>query len=332
MRVTVTARGFAISLLLSAIQGLGSAEPAPDPQSASQLDQKVLAELDTLLASREFDRAEGVLDRLLRGGADPAVAYFQMGKLYFDHQQWARSAQHLERSLRLRDRNDQAHLLLGLDWRELRKPERAEEELAKAAAQNPSSDVDAYFAGHQLVLDAKYEAALPYLYRALDLNPKRPEALRAVAIAQAHVGNYGLAESYYRKALDAAGSSGQADYADALDLGYLLLLGHDPAKIREGFKYAQQAVQLQPASGDAHYLLGKALVKLGRLREAIPELRKAEALNPKDSKPHFLLARIFDRIGQREDAKKEREALSAARRRTGRSGIATGSALPGEPE
>ena len=89
---------------------------------------------------------------------------------------------------------------------------------------------------------------------------------------------------------------------------------------------------MQPASGDAHYLLGKALVKLGRLREAVPELRKAEALNPKDSKPHFLLARIFDRVGQREDAKKEREALNAARTRTGRSGIATGSALPGDPE
>jgi tetratricopeptide (TPR) repeat protein len=328
-------REFAIVFLLIGL--LQPPAPSRTQTAASEphrpgADDKAWDEMNALIASHEFDRAERLFDELLRGGAKPAAAYFAIGKIYFDHQEWDRSAPFLEKSAQLEPAKDQVHLLLGLAWRELRRPDDAEREFLEAARKNPSSEVNAYFAGHQLVLDSKFEAALPYLYKAIDLNPHRAEAYRAVALAQAHVGNYGLAESYYRKAIEAASRSGQADYADTLDLSFLLLLGHDQTNLLEGLKLAQQAEELQPDSAEAHYLAGKALFKLGRIAQAIPELERGEKLNPDDSKPHFLLAQIFDQLGQPEKARKEREALARTRRRAGQTGVATGNPLPASPD
>src|SRR6266478_4803153 len=259
------------------------------------------AELDSLIAQRQYARAEQMVSQRLTSGDDPAAAYFQIGKAYFDHEAWQRSAEFLEKSLKVRGMNDEAHHLLGLDWRELHRPDDAETELLEAAKENPSN-VNAYFAGHQLLLNGKFEAALPYLYRALDWKPLQSQALQALAFAQARLGNYGLAESYYRKAIDSAQTSDDGHYSALVNLSILLLLGHDPARLEEGLSCAQRAEMLQPDSPDAHFLAGKALFKLGRLREAYPELARAAKLNPEDRKPHFLLARIYDQLGQHDRA------------------------------
>lgn len=264
----------------------------------------------------------------LAAGDDPAALYFQVGRIYFNHEAWQRSAGLLEKSLQLKGMNDEAHRLLGLDWRELNRPDDAEAELVEAAKENPSNKVNEYFAGHQLLLNGKFEAALPYLYRALDWAPVQSEALQALAFAQARLGNYGLAESYYRKGIDSAQASDDGHYSALINLSILLLLGHDPARLEEGLGCAQRAEKLQPDSPDAHFLVGKALFKLGRLREASPELARAAKINPEDSRPHFLLARIYDQLGQHDQAQKERENVVRIQGRPGQAGMATYDRVP----
>jgi tetratricopeptide (TPR) repeat protein len=290
------------------------------------------AELEALIAQHEYARAEHIVDQRLSSGADPAATYFQIGKLYFDHEEWQHSAGFLEKSLKLKAINDEAHQLLGLDWRALHRPNDAEAELLEAAKENPSNKVNAYFAGHQLLLNGKFEAALPYLYSALDSKPLQSQTLQALALAQARLGNYGLAESYYRKAIDSAQTPDDAHYSALVNLSILLLLGHDPARLEEGLSCARRAEKLQPDSQAAYFLAGKALFKLGRLREASPELERAAKLNPEDSKPHFLLARIYDQLGQPDRARKERNHVGRIRGHPGQSGMATVDAVPITPE
>ena len=290
------------------------------------------AELDALIAQHEYARAEHIVDQHLASGADPAATYFQIGKVYFDHQSWQRSAGFFEKSLKLKGMNDEAHELLGLDWRALHRPDDAESELLEAAKENPSNRVNAYFAGHQLLLNGKFEAALPYLYSALDWKPLQSQALRALALAQARLGNYGLAESYYRKEIDSAQPSDDGHYSALVNLSVLLLLGHDPARLEEGLRCAQAAEKLQPDSPDAHFLAGKALFKLGRLREASPELARAAKLNPEDRKPHFVLARIYDQLGQPDRAREERKNLARIQGRPGQAGMATVDPVQVTPE
>ncbi len=296
-------------------------------QSVSAEDRRFTA-IGALISSKNFQKAEAELDSAIAQGMPPEVAYFRMGRIYFDHEAWARATTYLEKSLQAREENDQAHLLLGLARRELKQPEPAEKELLEAVRRNPSSDVNAYFAGQQLLMNEKFDAALPYLYQAVKLNPRNGLAYRALGMTQVHLGNYGLAASYYRKAIDLTDDSHSPDLGSLLDLAFVLLLGHDPANVREALKLAQRAATLQPNSGEAHYLVGKALTRTGRVKDAVPELELAAKLNPEDSKPHFQLALAYDQLGEKQKARAERQALARTKQRAGQQGTASGSILP----
>jgi tetratricopeptide (TPR) repeat protein len=289
---------------------------------------EVFERIDSLIGLRQFDEAERLLDHHLARSANPASEYFQMGKLYFEHQEWSRSAPCFQKSLRLQNQNDQAHLLLGLVWRELKRPDDAEPELLAAASLNPRSGLNVYMAGQQLLIDGKYEGALGYLYKAVALDPHNAAAYRALGMDHARLGNYGLAEDYYQKAIEAARPTAPEAATARADLAFLLLLGHDRAQLSKGLRLAQQAAELEPSSADAHYLSGKALLKLGRTKEAVPELLRAEGLDPRDSKPHFLLAQAYDRLGEDQKARAERQAFLRIRERSTGPGMATGELLP----
>jgi tetratricopeptide (TPR) repeat protein len=295
---------------------------------ADQSEEKTFARIESLVASKGYEKADDMLQSAVAHGVAPARAYFRMGKIFLDHDDWQRAANYLERSLQVQQDNDQAHLLLGLTYRELKQPERAEREFIKAVELNPRSDVNAYFAGHQLLLDTRFEAALPYLYHAVRLNPGNASAYRALGMTQVHLGNYGLAESYYRKAVDAIGDSASAEPGPFLDLAFILLLGHDPGKVQEALKLAQRAANLQPNSYDAHYLVGKALMKMRRAKEAVPELELAVKLNPADSKAHFQLVLAYDEVGQKDKAEVERQVLAKTKQRANQQGMASGSVMP----
>jgi len=132
--------------------------------------------------------------------------------------------------------------------------------------------------------------------------------------------------------INSATASDDGHYSALVNLGILLLLGHDRARLEEGLSCAQRAEKLKPDSPDAHFLAGKALFKLGRLREASPELVRAAKLNPEDSKPHFLLARIYDQLGQHDRARRERENLIRIQDRPGQVGMASVDPVPVTPE
>ena len=316
------------ALILSCL--LLSARPQgvqPTPAAASAED-KTFAKIESLVQRRDYEEAENQLASAISRGTPPGHAYFRLGKIFLDHDEWQRAAAYLRKSLQAEDSNDQAHLLLGFADRELQKPDSAEKEFAKAVGLNPRSDVSAYFAGQQLLIDMKFDAALPYLYDAVKLNPRNGLAYRALGMAQVHLGNYGLAESYYRKAIETIDDSSSADPGPLLDLGFVLLLGHDSAKVEEALKLAERAAKLRPNSGDAHYLAGKALMKMGRVKEAVPELQLAAKLNPEDSKPHFQLALAYGQMGEKEKASDERQLLAKTKQRGNQQGTASGSVMP----
>jgi tetratricopeptide (TPR) repeat protein len=315
-------------LLLSVALGV---QPQTN-DSKSKMSEQFRSELDARIVQRQYDKAEAIVNRAVATGADPAATFFEAGKIYFDRGEWQRSAVLLERSLKLQNKNDEAHQLLGLAWRALRRPDDAEAELLVAVKQNPSNKENTYLAGHQLLLNGKFEAALPYLYTALESKALQGQALGALGFAQARLGNYGLAETYYRKAIDSPDALADGHYPALVNLSILLLLGHDVARLEQGFAYAERATKLRPASGEAHFLAGKALFKLGRLQAAAGELARAAKLNPEDNKPHFLLARIYDQLGQPDRARKHRDEIARIQNRPGQSGMATVDPVPVRPE
>jgi len=269
-----------------------------------------LLQLDKLLASRKFADADSLVTQFLQKQPPSAEAFFEIGRVYFEHDQWKQASELLRKSVELENRNDVAHLLLGLSLAELKHFEESERELQIAVRQNPKSDFNWYFAGWRLLLRGKYEESLPYFYNAVELNPKNSNAQRALGSALAHTGSYGLAENYYKKAIEIIEREGQATPEPYLDLAYLLLFSNQKEPAAQALDYIRKAIAIDSKLGEAHYLCGKALLKLERYSEASGELLTATRLNAKDGRPYFLLALVYDRLGQPQQAHEARQTFS----------------------
>jgi len=68
--------------------------------------------------------------------------------------------------------------------------------------------------------------------------------------------------------------------------------------------YAEQAVKLAPALGEAHFLLGSILVNLDQPARAVAELEFAQRQQPGQARIYFPLSKAYGAIGRREDAER----------------------------
>jgi len=69
--------------------------------------------------------------------------------------------------------------------------------------------------------------------------------------------------------------------------------------------HLKKATQLDPKNADARYDLGKALLLEGDAAAAVLTLRQAAALKPESPEPHYLLARALEKIGDKEQSQHE---------------------------
>ena len=85
----------------------------------------------------------------------------------------------------------------------------------------------------------------------------------------------------------------------------------DDGQYEQAARLARLAAAHDPLRSELHYLLGVALVDLGRDEEALPALRRAVYLSPESGLAHFLLAGALQRTG--DAAAAAREFRAAAR-------------------
>jgi tetratricopeptide (TPR) repeat protein len=272
--------------------------------------RSITLQLGELLAAGKITQANSILKQHLSDHTPSAQTFFEVGRVYFEHDQWEQTAQLLRKSIELQSQNDVAHLLLGLSLAELKQYDESERELQTAVQQNPRSDFNWYFAGWRLLLRGKYEASLPYFYKAVELNPRNPNAQRALGSALARTGSYGLAENYFKKAIELIEQQQEPNPEPYLDLTYLLLFSNQKASATQALEFARKAITMNPKMAEAHYLCGKALLKLERFTEARSELLLAVQLNAKDARPHFLLGQVYDRLGESQQAVEARKTFA----------------------
>jgi tetratricopeptide (TPR) repeat protein len=79
-----------------------------------------------------------------------------------------------------------------------------------------------------------------------------------------------------------------------------------PPEAQAALELLQQALALQEADAEAHYLLGVVLERKGDFGSAAAHLERSIALNAKDPAPHYRLARVYARLGRADDSKRER--------------------------
>jgi predicted Zn-dependent protease len=150
-----------------------------------------------------------------------------------------------------------------------------------------------------LVYESKYDQAFSRFQQMLKMDPSMPYLHYAYGLALSSISRYDEADEELAKETTITPQSA------------LPFLGRSTIALRlrhaeSASQLAQQAVQLAPESGEAHYLLGRSLLELGKTSDALRELDKARILAPNSPAIHFTLARAYAKADQRAAAEQER--------------------------
>ena len=109
--------------------------------------------------------------------------------------------------------------------------------------------------------------------KAVDLNPKDPDALNSLGLSLKNLGKFKEAETVYKKSLKI-----KPDYAEAYcNLGNLLQM---TGKLIDAEDCYKKAIHLKPELVDSYSNLGGLLKEIGRLEESKSNCMKAISLNP----------------------------------------------------
>jgi tetratricopeptide (TPR) repeat protein len=106
----------------------------------------------------------------------------------------------------------------------------------------------------------------------------------------------------YRKAIEVADAQRSARELPYIYLGRFY---YRRDRLDDGLPLLEKAADLNPRSGEAWLVLGKALHGLRRDGEAVAALERSATAEARDPEPHYLLYRILESQGHEEAAQRE---------------------------
>jgi tetratricopeptide (TPR) repeat protein len=128
-----------------------------------------------LLKQNDTERAQRVLDRILRDGESAESAYLLGYSAYLGQDKVA-AARYLERAIQLNPNLPGVHSFYASVLREIGKPEAAPEQYREELSRNPHDFVANLEIGMLLKQDRKFDESLVHIERALQVRPSDPGA------------------------------------------------------------------------------------------------------------------------------------------------------------
>lgn len=212
-------------------------------------------------AAGEDGKAREEYLRALEYGADSAVIYANLGRLYFDNNEIEPGIDMYKRGLERNPDDAIIHNNLGYELYKLGRIDEAVEHLAAAVRVNPRFMLARMNLGNVLADRGDTEAALEQFQEAMKLDPGEPAAPYNVARMLFARGDTDGAIAHYEKVLEMA-----PDHVQALNnLGYC----HESrGEFDQAISLYRRAVTADPAFTLAYMNLGNALLQVQRYGEA----------------------------------------------------------------
>jgi len=171
----------------------------------------------------------------------------------------------------------------------------AERDLRTAAEELPG-DFDAqYYLGRVYFEQGKLSLAVEVLGRAIAANQESVKAHNHAGQALEGLGRFDDAVSAYRTAIEIERNGDQRSEWPYYNLGALVLAEGNAA---EAVELLKEALTRNPLSVQTKIKLGAALSAASRLDEAQAQLREAVAAEPDNADAHYQLGRLLMKMGE----------------------------------
>jgi len=312
-RIAVLACGLALPLIFSPVLRAQSASlpPGSSIPDSDQVETQAspLAGIESTIAAKKYDQAEGMLDTYLSAHPADARALFDRG--YCDDAQGktADAKIYYRKAIAADPKQFESRLGLGLILAQEGNPD-AREQLQTAATLEPNppnatAKAQAMRALAQLVRSTDPDLAKQALIAALQITPETPDdALLAAEIAEAS-GDEDVAEQAYRRALKLDPESSEA----VAGLIHLLM---EEKKYADAEPLVKTALIRDPDDPALNAQYAALLGAEGKNDEAVAELEKLHQLEPKDVSIAKMLADGYVQAGEPEKADAVYAGLLAA--------------------
>ena len=268
--------------------------------AAASLYGQTLSDGVAAVEAGRLDEAVRILATVVERDADSFEAHFYLGLAHFRAGRAAAARPFLERAAALAPGNAQAWKVLGLITTSVGDLDTAAGALRKACELAPDDEESCYFFARNLFANGHYEAARDPFEKALHAAPQPMLARvhRAIALNFVALGSAAEAEQHFVKAIQLAGRTPLEAEDPRVDYGAFLFR---QGRTEEALRPLQQAAP----SARANLELGRVLLHLDRLDEAAARLEKAVALEPANFNAHLLLGRVYLRLGRTSEGERE---------------------------
>jgi len=258
--------------------------------------------IERLIESGKLSEARESLKEHIAKSGETYKSLYLDALILFKENQFLESLKKLERSLRLEKRDPAVHKLAGLNCVVLERYDVARSFLEAAAELAPNDPLNRYYLGRLYYTIQRFPQAVTEFEHVVRLNPSLVKGYDNLGLALEAVGNEEAATEAYRKAIDLSEQQRLRNEWPYLNLGKFLSTKN---RYQESLQLLEKAVQINPKSAEACYVLGKVLNKLGRDAEALEALKHSALNDPGYDEPHYLLSRIYRKLGDETQAQKE---------------------------
>ena len=177
----------------------------------------------------------------------------------------------------------------------------AERELHRAATLLPD-DFDArYYLGRVYFEGSKLTLALDSFRLAIELDPRSVKARNHLGQALEGLTHFEEAKDAYRMAIELEREGREQSEWPHYNLGVLLLAEGDT---EQAVTLLERALERNPSSAQTRTRLGVAYSSASRLQDATEQLRAVVLAEPSNADAHYQLGRVLMKLGQEGPARK----------------------------
>ncbi|MGE0884702.1 MAG: tetratricopeptide repeat protein [Blastocatellales bacterium] len=259
---------------------------------------------------REYQRALIYLETVVNSGdempADSALAreflecQQALGLSHYMLGQMAEAIPFLEQTVSRFPNNNELTYALGMACIQTRQPDKARRAFGQMFGVAPDSAAAHLLTAQMMIRVEMEDFADAELKKALEKDPRLPQANYLLGQNAIYKGNYDEAIAMLEKELAINPNNAMAYYK----IGDVLTR---QIKWDEAIVQLQKSVWLNPFYSGPYILLGKSYLKKKQHSNAEGMLRRAIQFDPNNKSAHYLLGQVYQQLGRAEEARREFE-------------------------
>jgi tetratricopeptide (TPR) repeat protein len=288
-----------------------AASGPPDPQGAPQLAPSGPAEnpkkaILQLAQQKRWNDVERLAQELAASNPSDPTGWYWMGVARLGGKDSIGAVQSFRSAEKRGLDTSDLHEGLALSYYDLNQFLLFEQEMQRASKLDPL-DVRPYFylGRYQELIKADFVGALAFFKQAVQIKPDDLQSVYHQGYCFAQLGQRDEARECYLKAIGLAEKQ-SAHFGWPYQGMAQLYLEDNP---QEALGWAEKAVAVDPQEYSNHVLLAKVLEKVGKNDDAAREARAAIELNPTSSTARYILFRIYRQTGDLKAAQTELDAF-----------------------